>query len=191
MPQPHRNEPRERGLATLFAHVHCTHIAPRAHMWGCRDTPYPDLEPLLAKYQDPHEADSLSKIHKDLDETKVILVRPSVTNGSSSPPLESSATVRIGHLHGLGKGKQRGHPYSQPYMALRESTDGSLGRSRIRVPVYILFPPSLTECSGLIIRGSAFLLRSSPLPYERRPTLLQSNSPYAGAPARCTQRICP
>jgi len=36
-------------------------------------TPYPALKTLLAKYQNPQEADALSRIHKELDETKVIL----------------------------------------------------------------------------------------------------------------------
>lgn len=33
------------------------------------------LEPALAKYQDPHQADKLAKIQSDLDETKVVLHR--------------------------------------------------------------------------------------------------------------------
>eukprot|EP00301_Raphidiophrys_heterophryoidea_P009923 c1493_g1_i1.p2 GENE.c1493_g1_i1~~c1493_g1_i1.p2 ORF type:complete len:120 (-),score=26.99 c1493_g1_i1:217-576(-) len=35
--------------------------------------PLPKLEEFVAKYQDPHNADPLMKIMKDLDETKVIL----------------------------------------------------------------------------------------------------------------------
>eukprot|EP00124_Ichthyophonus_hoferi_P005367 Ihof_evm2s760 gene=Ihof_evmTU2s760 len=37
------------------------------------DTPMPELEEHIIKYQNPHEADKLMKIQKDLDETKVIL----------------------------------------------------------------------------------------------------------------------
>eukprot|EP00271_Cylindrocystis_brebissonii_P019666 TRINITY_DN610_c0_g4_i1.p1 TRINITY_DN610_c0_g4~~TRINITY_DN610_c0_g4_i1.p1 ORF type:complete len:199 (-),score=26.49 TRINITY_DN610_c0_g4_i1:768-1364(-) len=35
--------------------------------------PVPALEDALVKYQDPHEADKLLKIQKELDETKIIL----------------------------------------------------------------------------------------------------------------------
>eukprot|EP01027_Heterolobosea_sp_BB2_P010654 GEZU01015614.1.p1 GENE.GEZU01015614.1~~GEZU01015614.1.p1 ORF type:complete len:205 (+),score=63.81 GEZU01015614.1:95-709(+) len=35
--------------------------------------PYPDLEPMLQKYQNPSEADSIMKIQKELDETKTIM----------------------------------------------------------------------------------------------------------------------
>eukprot|EP00039_Didymoeca_costata_P018773 m.334917 g.334917 ORF g.334917 m.334917 type:complete len:199 (-) comp17464_c0_seq1:74-670(-) len=37
------------------------------------DTPYPKLEEHIKKYQNPDEADAMSRIHKDLDETKIIL----------------------------------------------------------------------------------------------------------------------
>eukprot|EP00123_Amoebidium_parasiticum_P000690 comp11561_c0_seq1/m.6031 comp11561_c0_seq1/g.6031 ORF comp11561_c0_seq1/g.6031 comp11561_c0_seq1/m.6031 type:complete len:199 (-) comp11561_c0_seq1:99-695(-) len=37
------------------------------------DTPMPELEEQLAKFQNPAEADKLMKIQKDLDETKIIL----------------------------------------------------------------------------------------------------------------------
>lgn len=37
------------------------------------DTPYKAMEQHLVKYQNPDEADSMSKIYKDLDETKDIL----------------------------------------------------------------------------------------------------------------------
>ena len=37
--------------------------------------PFPQLNSSLSKYQNPHEADSMMKIQKDLDETKIILVR--------------------------------------------------------------------------------------------------------------------
>ena len=36
---------------------------------------FPDLEPTLIKYQNPREADAMTKIQTDLDETKIILVR--------------------------------------------------------------------------------------------------------------------
>lgn len=38
------------------------------------DTPMPELEERLIKFQNPSEADKLMKIQKDLDETKIILV---------------------------------------------------------------------------------------------------------------------
>lgn len=34
---------------------------------------FPSLEEMISKYQDPHEADAIMKIQKDLDETKIIL----------------------------------------------------------------------------------------------------------------------
>ena len=37
------------------------------------DLSYPPLDALLAKYQNPKEADSLLKIQSDLDETKIVL----------------------------------------------------------------------------------------------------------------------
>ena len=36
---------------------------------------FPDLPLYLAKYQNPKEADAMTKIQSDLDETKIILVR--------------------------------------------------------------------------------------------------------------------
>lgn len=49
----------------------------RVH-WMCSSedatyTPLPALKELLQKYQNPHEADSLLKVQKELDETKVFL----------------------------------------------------------------------------------------------------------------------
>jgi len=41
---------------------------------GKTETPFPKLTEHLKLYQNPDEADSLSKIHKDLDETKIILI---------------------------------------------------------------------------------------------------------------------
>lgn len=38
-------------------------------------TAYSGLEPSLAKYQNPKEADALTKIQDELDETKIILVK--------------------------------------------------------------------------------------------------------------------
>lgn len=35
---------------------------------------YAGLEPALAKYQNPREADALTKVQEELDETKIILV---------------------------------------------------------------------------------------------------------------------
>lgn len=37
------------------------------------DTPFPQLNDLLVKYQKPEAADSLTKVQRDLDDTKVIL----------------------------------------------------------------------------------------------------------------------
>lgn len=34
---------------------------------------FPQLNETITKYQDPHEADAIMKIQKDLDETKIIL----------------------------------------------------------------------------------------------------------------------
>lgn len=39
-----------------------------------RDVAFPQLNTYLAKYQNPREADALTKIQEDLDETKIILV---------------------------------------------------------------------------------------------------------------------
>lgn len=36
--------------------------------------PYPELSQLLVKYQNPHEADNILKVQKELDETKDIVV---------------------------------------------------------------------------------------------------------------------
>lgn len=35
--------------------------------------PFPELKEYVAKYQDPHQADSIMKIQKELDETKIVL----------------------------------------------------------------------------------------------------------------------
>jgi hypothetical protein len=35
--------------------------------------PFPELKDYLVKYQDPHQADSIMKIQKELDETKIVL----------------------------------------------------------------------------------------------------------------------
>eukprot|EP01147_Barroeca_monosierra_P010239 gene10239-2395_t len=37
------------------------------------DTPFPELGEILSRYQNPEEADSITKVQKELDETKVIL----------------------------------------------------------------------------------------------------------------------
>ncbi len=36
---------------------------------------FPQVQTYLAKYQNPKEADAMTKIQEDLDETKIILVR--------------------------------------------------------------------------------------------------------------------
>lgn len=40
-----------------------------------RDVSFPQLNVYLAKYQNPKEADPMTKIQEELDETKIILVR--------------------------------------------------------------------------------------------------------------------
>lgn len=40
-----------------------------------RDVTFPQLNTYLAKYQNPREADAMTKIQEDLDETKIILVQ--------------------------------------------------------------------------------------------------------------------
>lgn len=37
------------------------------------ELPFPPLAEVIVQYQDPHEADGIMKIQKDLDETKIIL----------------------------------------------------------------------------------------------------------------------
>lgn len=39
-----------------------------------REVAFPQLNTYLAKYQNPREADAMTKIQEDLDETKIILV---------------------------------------------------------------------------------------------------------------------
>lgn len=39
-----------------------------------RDVAFPQLHTYLTKYQNPREADAMTKIQEDLDETKIILV---------------------------------------------------------------------------------------------------------------------
>lgn len=36
---------------------------------------YPELKEMVAKYQDPHQADNLLRVQKELDETKIIMVQ--------------------------------------------------------------------------------------------------------------------
>lgn len=40
-----------------------------------REVAFPQLNVYLAKYQNPREADAMTKIQEELDETKIILVR--------------------------------------------------------------------------------------------------------------------
>ena len=37
------------------------------------ELPFPELKEYIAKYQDPQQADSIMKIQKELDETKIVL----------------------------------------------------------------------------------------------------------------------
>lgn len=41
-----------------------------------REVSFPQLNAYLAKYQNPREADAMTKIQDELDETKIILVSP-------------------------------------------------------------------------------------------------------------------
>ena len=40
---------------------------------GAPTLPFPELKEYLTKYQDPQQADSIMKIQKELDETKIVL----------------------------------------------------------------------------------------------------------------------
>lgn len=44
-----------------------------AWMGASSEMSFPQLEEAVRKYQDPHEADAIMKIQKDLDDTKIIL----------------------------------------------------------------------------------------------------------------------
>jgi len=47
-----------------------------AYIAASRDSPklsYPELADYIKKYQDPQQADSIMKIQKELDETKIVL----------------------------------------------------------------------------------------------------------------------
>ena len=52
------------------SHSHPTTI----HHRQSSATPYPQLDGVLQRYQNPHEADSLMKVQRELDETKIVLV---------------------------------------------------------------------------------------------------------------------
>lgn len=45
-----------------------------------KDVVFPQINLLLAKYQNPREADAMTKIQEDLDETKIILVSIKIYN---------------------------------------------------------------------------------------------------------------
>lgn len=46
---------------------------PRSAFIEATELPYPQLKEYIEKYQDPKNADSLMKIQKELDETKIVL----------------------------------------------------------------------------------------------------------------------
>ena len=48
---------------------------PRSSFTGStpQPLPYPQLKEYIVKYQDPHAADSIMKIQRELDETKIVL----------------------------------------------------------------------------------------------------------------------
>jgi synaptobrevin family protein YKT6 len=41
--------------------------------WGVNPMSFPELKLTMAKYQNPHEADNLMKVQKELDDTKIIM----------------------------------------------------------------------------------------------------------------------
>lgn len=45
---------------------------------------YSGLEPTLQRYQNPREADALTKVQEELDETKIILVSVTTSNFNAS-----------------------------------------------------------------------------------------------------------
>ncbi|CDF37247.1 unnamed protein product [Chondrus crispus] len=51
----------------MTAHADATWLA------ATDELPFPPLDDMIRKYQDPHEADAIMKIQKDLDDTKIIL----------------------------------------------------------------------------------------------------------------------
>lgn len=51
----------------MSAHSDATWLAAREEL------PFPDLQQMIRKYQNPHQADAIMKIQRDLDETKIIL----------------------------------------------------------------------------------------------------------------------
>lgn len=40
---------------------------------------FPEINAYLQKYQDPRQADAIMKVQQELDETKIVLVRPSLS----------------------------------------------------------------------------------------------------------------
>ncbi|KAH7340051.1 Longin-like domain-containing protein [Pyrenochaeta sp. MPI-SDFR-AT-0127] len=46
---------------------------PRSAFINATSMPYPELKDYIVKYQDPQQADSIMKIQKELDETKIVL----------------------------------------------------------------------------------------------------------------------
>ena len=57
------------------------------------EVPFPQLKEYLTKYQDPQAADSIMKIQKELDETKIVLhktIESVLERGSCSPMIYGS-----------------------------------------------------------------------------------------------------
>lgn len=52
----------------------------------------------LTKYQDPKQADTIMKVQKELDETKVVLVGPFVSRGKKVHMLTSENSTRLSNL---------------------------------------------------------------------------------------------
>lgn len=40
---------------------------------------FPDINTYIQKYQDPRQADTIMRVQQELDETKIVLVRPQLT----------------------------------------------------------------------------------------------------------------
>lgn len=89
--------------------------------WRHRDMPFPRLAELLAKYQNPAEADSMTRVQQDLDETKDILVRP-----AGLMRAERACWLFTWRVRGHGRS---GRPWRRCWTAARRSTTWSSGRT--------------------------------------------------------------
>lgn len=53
----------------------CSLYSREVWLSSSKPLPYENLRVFLQKYQNPHEADSIMRVQKELDETKIVLVR--------------------------------------------------------------------------------------------------------------------